>query len=251
MGTIDRFGKDGVHYIVVEFSKEDIAEFNALSSKDDFTSGMAYIVMHLGPNEEMARYLARRKDAYRNGVSELKIAHRRLSSALDYLERLFPIDKQHLSQELLGLATSAAQMSATLKVFGSPRVTSEILKSGRPTDVQTRRLLYALKQLFAEHGLVPTISDTSERGSNFIRVACILDAMRQGRGVHTGAARKLKEIALKANILKFPIPRRNYTYGDGVDGIAIACNRADSEIQCDRLTLESGGARFRYAFPEQ
>ena len=250
MGTMDHFGEGGVHFYVVEFSKEDFGEFKALSPNDDFISGLAYITMFLGPNEELARYMSRRKDDFRSAVSNLKIAHRRLSSALVDVDKLFPTDKQHLSQELSGLVAMAAQMSATLKVFGSTHVTAEILKPGRPAHVQTRRLLYALKQLFAEHNIDVTVSDSGEIGSNFIRVACIIDAIRQGIEVKHSAARRLKEIADKAKISKFPIHGRHYTWGDGTDGIRIACNRVDSKVPCEHVRLESGGVQFRYAFPE-
>lgn len=250
MGTMDHFGEGGVHCYVVEFSKEDVAEFKALSPNDDFISGLAYFTMFFGPSEELARYMSRRKNDFRSGVTNLKIAYHRLSSALVYLNKLFPTDKQHLSQELSGLAAIESQMSATLKVFGSTHVTAEILKPGRPTHVQTRRLLYALKQLFAEHNIAVTVSDTGEIGSNFIRVACIIDAIRQGVGVKPSAARRIKEMAIKAELLQFPVRGRRYTWGDGTDGIKIACARADSKVPCENVRLESGGVRFRYAFPE-
>ena len=134
--------------------------------------------------------MSHRKDNYRSGESNLKIAHRRLSIALEHLDKLFPTDKQHLSRELSGLAATASQISATLQVFASTRVTGEIVKPGRPAHVQTRRLLYALKQLFAEHNIAVTVSDTGDLGSNFIRVACLIDAMRQGKVSTAGAARK-------------------------------------------------------------
>lgn len=247
---MDQFGQGGVHFYVVEFSKEDVAEFKALSPNDDFISGLAYITMFLGPSEELARYMSRRKDNFRSGVSNLKIARRRLASALAYVDKLFPTDKQHLSQELSGLAAMASQMSATLGVFDSPRVTDEILKPGRPAHVQTRRLLYALMQLFAEQRIALTISDTGEIGSNFIRVACIIDAIRQGIEVKPSAARRIKEMAIKAELLQFPVLGRHYTWGDGTEGIRIACNRVDSKVPCESMSLDSGGVQFRYAFPE-
>ena len=46
-------GVGGIHYIHVEFSKADVAEFKALSPSDGFISGLAYIAMYLGSNDEM------------------------------------------------------------------------------------------------------------------------------------------------------------------------------------------------------
>ena len=136
---MDRYGVEGVHYVDVEFAKDDIAEFKALSLEDGFISGLAYITMCLGPNEELARYMSNRKKNYRSGVSSLEIAHHRISNALEHLNKLFPVDKQHLAQELSDLTLMQTNLLGALKVFGSAQITDEILKPGRPADVQTRR----------------------------------------------------------------------------------------------------------------
>ena len=76
-------GVGGIHYIHVEFSKADVAEFKALSPSDGFISGLAYIAMYLGSNDEMARYMSHRKDNYRSGESNLKILARGTASRED------------------------------------------------------------------------------------------------------------------------------------------------------------------------